>query len=150
MIHICFRDSIKQKPTSSPLPSSKVVSFSSSSQALSLLASNPGAMAESSLIKTNFDLCWVQTVTKLRFSRNGFSDQAKHTFKNLLKVDDFYRIDFLPTRLVVASVESLRFVQVTDSHSSLNWLPSFILLLSPMCLIFKTNIHVLITEMSTT
>ncbi|KAG2298786.1 hypothetical protein Bca52824_035258 [Brassica carinata] len=34
MIHIFFRDSIKQKPTSSPLSSSKVVPISSSSQGL--------------------------------------------------------------------------------------------------------------------
>ncbi|KAL0876650.1 hypothetical protein Bca101_026355 [Brassica carinata] len=34
MIQIFFRDGIKQKPTASPLSSSKVVPFSSSSMAL--------------------------------------------------------------------------------------------------------------------
>ncbi|KAG2314855.1 hypothetical protein Bca52824_017977 [Brassica carinata] len=109
------RDSIKQKPTSSPFPSSKVVSFSSSSGTFSARLKS---WSQSSLIKTNFDLCGVQTLTKLRFSSNGFSDQEKHTFKNLLKVDDFYRIR-LPSNVisppgkefVVASVDSLRFVQ---------------------------------------
>ncbi|CAF1900583.1 unnamed protein product [Brassica napus] len=33
-----------------------------------------------------------KTLTKLRFSRNGFSDEEKDTFKNLLTGDDFYRI----------------------------------------------------------
>ncbi|KAK5842806.1 uncharacterized protein LOC108476118 isoform X1 [Gossypium arboreum] len=33
-----------------------------------------------------------QTLTKLRFSRNNFSDVEKEKFKNLLESDDFYRI----------------------------------------------------------
>lgn len=33
-----------------------------------------------------------QTLTKLRFSRNGLSDEDKYQFNNLLKGDDFYRI----------------------------------------------------------
>ncbi|GMI73066.1 hypothetical protein like AT1G65270 [Hibiscus trionum] len=33
-----------------------------------------------------------QTLTKLRFSRNSFTDEDKEKFKNLLKSDDFYRI----------------------------------------------------------
>ncbi|KAB2093849.1 hypothetical protein ES319_A02G120400v1 [Gossypium barbadense] len=33
-----------------------------------------------------------QTLTKLRFSRNSFSDVEKEKFKNLLESDDFYRI----------------------------------------------------------
>ncbi|KAE8657513.1 putative ATP binding protein [Hibiscus syriacus] len=33
-----------------------------------------------------------QTLTKLRFSRNSFTDENKEKFKNLLKSDDFYRI----------------------------------------------------------
>ncbi|XP_010528647.1 PREDICTED: ER membrane protein complex subunit 10-like [Tarenaya hassleriana] len=33
-----------------------------------------------------------QTLTKLRFSRNGLSDEDKDKFNNLLKGDDFYRI----------------------------------------------------------
>ncbi|XVF07010.1 hypothetical protein REPUB_Repub06bG0100700 [Reevesia pubescens] len=33
-----------------------------------------------------------QTLTKLRFSRNSFSDEEKEKFKNLLESDDFYRI----------------------------------------------------------
>ncbi|KAL0730999.1 hypothetical protein Bca4012_027093 [Brassica carinata] len=40
-----------------------------------------------------------KTLTKLRFSRNGFSDQEKHTFNNLLKGDDFYRIR-LPSNVI--------------------------------------------------
>ncbi|XWS57247.1 hypothetical protein CRYUN_Cryun09bG0157900 [Craigia yunnanensis] len=33
-----------------------------------------------------------QTLTKLRFSRNNFTDEEKEKFKNLLESDDFYRI----------------------------------------------------------
>ncbi|KAK6243945.1 hypothetical protein QUC31_010354 [Theobroma cacao] len=33
-----------------------------------------------------------QTLTKLRFSRNSFTDEEKEKFKNLLESDDFYRI----------------------------------------------------------
>lgn len=33
-----------------------------------------------------------QTLTKLRFSRNSFTDEEKDKFKNLLESDDFYRI----------------------------------------------------------
>ncbi|XVF23358.1 hypothetical protein REPUB_Repub13aG0031400 [Reevesia pubescens] len=33
-----------------------------------------------------------QTLTKLRFSRNSFTDEEKEKFKNLLEIDDFYRI----------------------------------------------------------
>ncbi|GLT31868.1 hypothetical protein SLA2020_065740 [Shorea laevis] len=33
-----------------------------------------------------------QTLTKLRFSRNGFTDEEKEKFKNLLQGDDFYKI----------------------------------------------------------
>ncbi|CAN0859796.1 hypothetical protein LINGRAHAP2_LOCUS7764, partial [Linum grandiflorum] len=33
-----------------------------------------------------------QTLTKLRFSRNDLTDAEKENFKNLLKVDDFYKI----------------------------------------------------------
>ncbi|KAE8714663.1 putative ATP binding protein [Hibiscus syriacus] len=33
-----------------------------------------------------------QSLTKLRFSRNSFTDEDKEKFKNLLKSDDFYRI----------------------------------------------------------
>ncbi|GKV49332.1 hypothetical protein SLEP1_g56087 [Rubroshorea leprosula] len=33
-----------------------------------------------------------QTVTKLQFSRNGFTDEEKEKFKNLLQGDDFYRV----------------------------------------------------------
>ncbi|GKV27891.1 hypothetical protein SLEP1_g37010 [Rubroshorea leprosula] len=33
-----------------------------------------------------------QTLTKLRFSRNGFTDEEKEKFKKLLQGDDFYRI----------------------------------------------------------
>ncbi|XP_024007065.1 ER membrane protein complex subunit 10 [Eutrema salsugineum] len=40
-----------------------------------------------------------QTLTKLRFSRNDFSDEEKDAFKNLLKGDDFYRIR-LPSSVV--------------------------------------------------
>ncbi|CAH8307324.1 unnamed protein product [Eruca vesicaria subsp. sativa] len=40
-----------------------------------------------------------KTLTKLRFSRNGFSDEEKDSFKNLLKGDDFYRIR-LPSSVI--------------------------------------------------
>ncbi|CAG7906212.1 ER membrane protein complex subunit 10 [Brassica rapa] len=40
-----------------------------------------------------------QTLTKLRFARNEFSDEEKDAFKNLLKGDDFYRIR-LPSNVV--------------------------------------------------
>ncbi|OMP03755.1 hypothetical protein CCACVL1_02275 [Corchorus capsularis] len=33
-----------------------------------------------------------QTLTKLRFSRNNFTDEEKQKFKNLLESDDFYRM----------------------------------------------------------
>lgn len=33
-----------------------------------------------------------QTLTKLRFSRNDFTDVEKEQFKELVKEDDFYRI----------------------------------------------------------
>ncbi|PHT48231.1 hypothetical protein CQW23_12439 [Capsicum baccatum] len=34
----------------------------------------------------------MQTLTKLRFSRNAFTETEKEGFKKLLKGDDFYRI----------------------------------------------------------
>ncbi|CAH2079545.1 unnamed protein product [Thlaspi arvense] len=40
-----------------------------------------------------------QTLTKLRFLRNEFSDEEKDAFNNLLKGDDFYRIR-LPSNVV--------------------------------------------------
>ncbi|CAA7041802.1 unnamed protein product [Microthlaspi erraticum] len=40
-----------------------------------------------------------QTLTKLRFLRNEFSDEEKDAFKNLLKEDDLYRIR-LPSNVV--------------------------------------------------
>ncbi|GLT31862.1 hypothetical protein SLA2020_065680 [Shorea laevis] len=33
-----------------------------------------------------------QTITKLQFSRNGFTDEEKEKFKNLLQGDDFYMV----------------------------------------------------------
>ncbi|XP_010553848.1 PREDICTED: ER membrane protein complex subunit 10-like [Tarenaya hassleriana] len=42
-----------------------------------------------------------QTLTKLRFSRNGLSDEDKDKFNNLLKGDDFYRIR-LPSNVLSA------------------------------------------------
>ncbi|CAH2065571.1 unnamed protein product, partial [Thlaspi arvense] len=41
-----------------------------------------------------------KTLTKLRFSRNGFSEEEKDTFKNLLKGDDFYRIR-VPSNVII-------------------------------------------------
>ncbi|KAL0669510.1 hypothetical protein Bca4012_032214 [Brassica carinata] len=48
---------------------------------------------------TNHKSCRMQTLTKLRFSRNEFSDEEKDAFQNLLKGDDFYRIR-LPSNVV--------------------------------------------------
>ncbi|XVE90636.1 hypothetical protein DITRI_Ditri20bG0093400 [Diplodiscus trichospermus] len=43
-----------------------------------------------------------QTLTKLRFSRNNFTEEEKKKFKNLLEIDDFYRIR-LPSNVLSTS-----------------------------------------------
>ncbi|GKV30361.1 hypothetical protein SLEP1_g39177 [Rubroshorea leprosula] len=43
-----------------------------------------------------------QTLTKLRFSRNGFTDVEKEKFKDLLQGDDFYKIR-LPSNVLSPS-----------------------------------------------
>ncbi|GKV43617.1 hypothetical protein SLEP1_g50884 [Rubroshorea leprosula] len=54
----------------------------------SLPASRLGIMVARLDLKSNAKL----TVTKLQFSRNGFTNEEKEKFKNLLQGDDFYRV----------------------------------------------------------